>query len=149
MFLERPMRRGRPARPLLPATRGSPSEGARSATHGAVSSRPGLLGQVLRSQAARAGGKGATQTLASRWWVWPRPPLPLPLGGRWAGPEGYGGGSGGTRPVKSSRWRPRDGRGLKGSPSSWCKRRTGRAVRCSLCLPVAHFETKHLTNAVC
>lgn len=55
MFLERPMRRGQPARPLLPATRGSPSEGARSATHGAVSSRPGLLGQVLRSQTARAG----------------------------------------------------------------------------------------------
>lgn len=37
--------------------------------------------------------------------------------------------------------------GLKGRPSSWCRRRRVGPCAASLCLPLAYFETKHLTNA--
>lgn len=133
MFLERPMRRGRPARPLLPATRGTPSERARLAARGAVSSGPGCW--------ARCSGAGLRELAVKRQHrPWRRD------GGRGLGlrspcrPEGDGGGSGGTRPVKSRRRRPRNGRGLNGSPSSWCKRQTGRAVRCFLMPSVGAFR---------
>lgn len=99
MFLERLRRRGRAARPLLPATRGAPSEeaGWRPARIGEWS---GFCVLVLRSQTARAVHGGVVQTQASGWQAWTRPQLPALREGRRAG--GRGGGTGRARPVRSS-----------------------------------------------
>lgn len=100
-FLERLRRRGRPAWPPLPATRGTASGGARERGRWPAwrGEWTGACALTTGSGTARAGRGGVW---ASGWQAWSQPPLSVPSGGRWAGSRDGGGGTGRARPAKSS-----------------------------------------------